>query len=266
MTSGGREGEPLATGGKPLPTGGIGASGCRGYRAPRAPSCLFVSLQVPDPVFQFRPVRPSPGLRLVLAVLLSLLAHAAFLLVPARPRDEPQAHAVPGRQAALGVRLVAPRALAPGRAALPGPEPVSSPAPPRKVAVPAVPAPEPAEGAGPVPDGALPELYRPASQLSRGPALLTPPAEDAWPSLPDTPPGRFQLELAIGADGSVDRVVPICDEAMCPAAGVYAELVSQWRFQPGDLEGQASPSRLRLEFEVGPPAEAGAPDDQALRQ
>ena len=220
-------------------------------------------LQVPDPVFQLRPVRHSPGLRLALAVVLSLIAHAAFFVVPARPRDEPQAHAVPVRQVVLGVRLVAPQAIAPRRAALPGPEPVRPPAPARNVAAPTPPAPVPA---GPVPYEALPAIYRPASQLSRGPALLTPPAEDTWPSLPDTPPGRFQLELAIGADGSVDRVVPLCDEPLCPAAGVYAELVSQWRFQPGDLAGQASPSRLRLEFEVGPPAEAVAPDDQALRQ
>jgi hypothetical protein len=53
---------------------------------------------------------------------------------------------------------------------------------------------------------------------------------------------------------------------LCPAAGVYAELVSHWRFQPGDLAGEASPSRLRLEFEVGLPAEADAADDQAPRQ
>lgn len=217
-------------------------------------------------MFQFRPLRPSPGLRLALAVLLSLLAHAAFFVVPARPPEAPQGHVAPGRQAALGVRLVAPQAFAPTRAALPGPSPVRAPAPARNVASPTLPAPDPAEAAGPAPDEALPAFYRPASQLSRGPALLTPPAEDTWPSLPDTPPGRFQLELAIGADGSVDRVVPLCDEAMCPAAGVYAELVSQWRFQPGDLAGEASPSRLRLEFEVGPPAESGAPDDQALRQ
>jgi hypothetical protein len=102
--------------------------------------------------------------------------------------------------------------------------------------------------------------------LSRGPELLTPPDEDAWPSLPDTPPGRFQLELAISAEGTVDRVVPLCEAPLCPAAGVYAELVSHWRFQPGDLAGEASPSRLRLEFEVGLPPEADAADDQAPRQ
>lgn len=219
-------------------------------------------LQAPDPVFQFRPVRPSPGLRLALAVLLSVLAHAALLVVSARPREAPQAHAAQGQQQALGVRLLTPRAVAPGLAA-----PLKPPtAPARKVAAPTPPATDPAEAEGPAPDEVLPAIYRPASQLSRGPALLTPPAEDTWPSLPDTPPGRFQLELAIGADGSVDRVVPICDEPLCPAAGVYAELVSQWRFQPGDLAGEASPSRLRLEFEVGPPAEVGASDDQALRQ
>ena len=128
------------------------------------------------------------------------------------------------------------------------------------------PPPVPGEIAVPSPAETLPELYRPASLLSRGPELLTPPDENAWPSLPDTPPGRFQLELAISADGTVDRIVPLCEAQLCPAAGVYAELVSHWRFQPGDLAGEASPSRLRLEFEVGLPAEADAADDQAPRQ
>jgi len=210
-------------------------------------------------VFQFRPARPSPGLRLALAVVLSVLAHAALIVVSARPRQAPQATPVPAGAPALGVRLVAPRAV-PARPAAQAPPPVPGPEPVHKTA----PA-EAGEPAAPMPDDALPARYRPASQLSRGPELLTPPAEDAWPSLPDTPPGRFQLELAISADGSVDRVVPLCEAPLCPAAGVYAELVSHWRFQPGDLAGEASPSRLRLEFEVGLPPDAGT-DDQAPRQ
>lgn len=228
-------------------------------------ACLPVTLQVTDPVFQFRPVQASPGLRLAFAGVLSVLAHAALIAVSALPRQAPQATPVQGQGRSLGARLVAPPAPAPRRSApqLPPSAPVaaleSKPAPPAA-------APESGEAVAPLPAETLPARYRPASMLSRGPELLTPPTEGAWPSLPDTPPGRFQLELAIGADGRVERVVPLCEAPLCPAAGVYAELVSQWRFQPGDLAGEATPSRLRLEFEVGLPPEPGAPDDQAPRQ
>jgi hypothetical protein len=73
------------------------------------------------------------------------------------------------------------------------------------------------------------------------------------------------LALAIGADGTVHRVVPLCEEALCPAAEAYAELVGRWRFQPGDLNGEPMPSRLRLEFEIGLPADEQG-EDQAPRQ
>lgn len=200
---------------------------------------------------------------------LSVLAHGALIaLSPHSGQSLP----VPGREHRLAVRLVTPpgplrsipQALPSAPAAAVEPKPVPEAVATQSVAAQAdTPSRELAEAS---PAEALPELYRPASMLSRGPELLTPPDEDAWPSLPDTPPGRFQLELAIGADGTVDRVVPLCEAALCPAAGVYAELVRHWRFQPGDLAGEASPSRLRLEFEVGLPAEADAADDQALRQ
>lgn len=200
-------------------------------------------------------------------MVLSVLAHGALIVVSSHFGRAPP---VPGRQSLLAVRLVSPPGpglVRPAAQVLPSAPAAAAVEPER--AHEAVPqqalAPAPGEPAAAPPD-TLPELYRPASMLSRGPELLTPPDEDAWPSLPDTPPGRFQLELAISADGTVDRVVPLCELPLCPAAGVYAELVSHWRFQPGDLAGEASPSRLRLEFEVGLPAEAGAPDDQAPRQ
>lgn len=180
-----------------------------------------------------------------------------------------------GRAPALVARLAAPPVAGSPRpkpaalpaAALPKPEP----APRVSLSAPALqPAPEPGAEAGREAGAAtqpslLPGYYRPTSALSRGPELLTPPADDDWPILPDAPPGRFQLELAIGADGTVDRVVPLCEEALCPAAEVYAELVSRWRFQPGDLNGEPMPSRLRLEFEIGLPLDAPG-EDQAPRQ
>ncbi len=200
-------------------------------------------------------------------MVLSVLAHGALIVVSPHFGQAPP---LPGRPGLLAVRLVrppapgpmqpAPQVLPPAPAAAVEPQPAPEAGPTQAVA------PTPGGLAAPLPAESLPELYRPASMLSRGPELLTPPDEDAWPSLPDTPPGRFQLELAISAEGTVDRVVPLCEAPLCPAAGVYAELVSHWRFQPGDLAGEASPSRLRLEFEVGLPPEADAADDQAPRQ
>lgn len=196
--------------------------------------------------------------------MLSVLAHGALIAVSALPRHAPQATPAPGRGPMLGVRLVTPRPAPQVLPSASAPElsrPVSAPVPVQEAAAPAS-----DQAIAPLSAETLPALYRPASMLSRGPELLTPPAEDAWPSLPDTPPGRFQLELAIGADGTVDRVVPVCEVALCPAAGVYAELVGHWRFQPGELAGAATPSRLRLEFEVGLPPDADAFEDQAPRQ
>lgn len=204
-------------------------------------------------------------------MVLSVLAHGALVVVSPHFGQAPT---VPGRQSLLAVRLVkpppgalraTPQVLPSAPAAAVEPKPAPAAVVPGAVAPHAL-VPEPGEFAVPSPAETLPERYRPASLLSRGPELLTPPDENAWPSLPDTPPGRFQLELAISADGTVDRIVPLCEAQLCPAAGVYAELVSHWRFQPGDLAGEASPSRLRLEFEVGLPAEADAADDQAPRQ
>lgn len=199
-------------------------------------------------------------------MVLSVLAHGALVVVSPHFGQAPT---VPGRQNLLAVRLVKPPpgALRATPQVLPSaPAAAVEPKPAPAAVAPHALVPEPGEFAVPSPAETLPELYRPASLLSRGPELLTPPDENAWPSLPDTPPGRFQLELAISADGTVDRIVPLCEAQLCPAAGVYAELVSHWRFQPGDLAGEASPSRLRLEFEVGLPAEADAADDQAPRQ
>lgn len=97
----------------------------------------------------------------------------------------------------------------------------------------------------------IPTGYRRLSELTREPELLTPVDERNWPKLPGVAPGSFELELAIGTDGTVDLVVPHCDEPRCPAAEIYTQIVRQWHFQPGEILGQPTPSRLRLAFDVG---------------
>lgn len=97
----------------------------------------------------------------------------------------------------------------------------------------------------------VPTGYRRLSELTREPELLTPVDERNWPKLPGVAPGSFELELAIGTDGTVDLVVPHCDEPRCPAAEIYTQIVRQWHFQPGEILGQPTPSRLRLAFDVG---------------
>jgi hypothetical protein len=75
------------------------------------------------------------------------------------------------------------------------------------------------------------------------------PAEN-WPSLPDAPPGRFQLELAISADGTVDRIVPLC-EAPCARPPACMPSWSATGFQPAIWPAGAEPAAL--EFERGRP-------------
>lgn len=241
------------------------------HRRPQPPrlsctACLSITPQVTDPVFQFLAKRRSPCGRLAWALVLSVFIHGALIALYTYFGSSPRMG--PGRAPLLAARLGA----APTSGA-PRPAPVAQPAPAWAVAEPG---PAPRADADPVPEARheadvapptsiLPAYYRPTSALSRGPELLTPPADGDWPLLPDAPPGRFQLELAIGADGTVHRVVPLCEEALCPAAEAYAELVGRWRFQPGDLNGEPMPSRLRLEFEIGLPADEPG-EDQAPRQ
>ncbi|MBP7627265.1 MAG: hypothetical protein KA759_09405, partial [Zoogloea sp.] len=56
-------------------------------------------------MFQFRPLEASPGFRLAFAVVLSVLAHGALVVVSPHFGQAPT---VPGRQSLLAVRLVKP--------------------------------------------------------------------------------------------------------------------------------------------------------------
>lgn len=125
------------------------------------------------------------------------------------------------------------------------PPPLYSEASPPAAPAPSVVPPSPAWPAE------VPASYRRLSELTREPELLTPVDERNWPKLPGVTPGSFELELAIGTDGTVDLVVPHCDEALCPAAEIYTQIVRHWHFQPGEVLGQPAPSRLRLAFDVG---------------
>jgi len=205
----------------------------------------------------------SPPVSLGLATLASITAHAAALLLMPGTASGLQHTSFPESSSraypALAVRLTPPQAL---------PSPLE---PQRVVALdtsvqltetspgspvpdessPSIPA-SPVETPSPLQDMVIPVNYRKLSELTREPELQTLVDEHGWPDLPsDVMPGSFELELAIGADGVVDRVVPHCDEQHCLAAGIYMEIVRRWQFRPGEILGQPTPSRLRLAFDVG---------------
>lgn len=208
------------------------------------------------------PSGPSPLRRLGLALILSAIAHALVVGLLARPGTDRT-----GGQGSASAPLVARLANPPRTAPRPSPA-AATPAPPRAASGHPDKTPDAPADATPAttPPDAPPEIpasYLPLSGLSREPELVTEVPPDIWPPLPDALTGVFQLELAIGPDGSVDLVVPRCEPALCPAANTYAEIVRQWHFQPAEILGRAVPSRLKLEFELGDPAAAG---DQAPRQ
>lgn len=209
----------------------------------------------------------SPIRRLILAVMLSVIAHAALIAALSRPASVGPAGGL--SLPPLAARLLPPPATS-RHTGSPAPHaPPSSQAPVTAAALPSAPARPTAEAdaattgqpaaTGPaLPLAEIPPGYSPLSQLTRAPELTTPVNEDSWPDLPDAPTGSFQLELAIGTDGRVEIIVPHCVEALCPAAHTYAGIVGQWHFQPAEILGLPVPSRLRLEFEVGVPANAEA--------
>jgi|GEM_PF-1667727 len=210
---------------------------------------------------------------------MSVLTHLALIAVLAQ---------VPYGERATPVQALprlTTRLRPPALAALPPPrEAASRPSPstelptllpllPAPMVPPELALPETAEAPTPPPDPpfsvpplSIPPGYRPLADLTREPELISPVDENAWPGLPDTPAGTFQLELGIGADGQVDLVVPHCEPALCAAAQTYAGIVAHWRFQPAEMLGVATPSRLRLEFEVGIVAPGARPETHAPRQ
>ncbi|MDD3353404.1 hypothetical protein [Zoogloea sp.] len=94
--------------------------------------------------------------------------------------------------------------------------------------------------------------YLPASRLSEPPRLMDAQDEGRWPRFTEWPPGRFRLKLGIDAQGSVALVVPDCEGRLCEAAAAYGETVRLWHFRPGYVAGAPVPSRIIIEFEVGP--------------
>ena len=214
----------------------------------------------------------SPIRRLGLAVMISVIAHAALMAALTQPASGWSGRPAGGLSSSpLSARLLPPPALsrpteapaphAPPSRQAPSAATAPQPQPARPTAeAPTAPAEQPA-GTGPaLPLAEIPPAYNPLSRLTRAPELTTPVNEDAWPVLPDAPTGSFQLELAIGTDGRVEIIVPHCVEALCPAAHTYAGIIGQWHFQPAEILGLPVPSRLRLEFEVGFPADAEAAD------
>lgn len=92
--------------------------------------------------------------------------------------------------------------------------------------------------------------FIPVAELTRAPQLISYVDEKRWPRLPGIHAGSFRLQLSIGADGIVKQVQPNCDEDLCEAARIYTEIVSEWRFLPGEVLGTQVPSQLTLEFQV----------------
>jgi TonB family protein len=71
--------------------------------------------------------------------------------------------------------------------------------------------------------------------------------------------GAVELEVLIGADGSVRRIWPLSGHAMLVASAV--EAVSQWTFEPADCNGDPVEvmTTVTLEFSLGKtPAQAPA--------
>lgn len=101
--------------------------------------------------------------------------------------------------------------------------------------------------------------YPPSSSLSRQANLISPVDEAAWPRFPQLGNGIFQLELIISSDGRVAAITPSCSPPLCEAAEAYAEIVSQWRFVPAELENVPVAVRLRIEFELNPQHKALPP-------
>ncbi len=247
----------------------------RRHRAPKTAGLSFTALpDTPDPLIPSSRFRPSHGWRLGLALTLSLVAHGALFqwLTHAAhlPSAQPATTSVPPLHARLKVRPLArpaatsqpapppPTAFETGDAAAEPPTP-PSPAAPAPVAPPT----DAATSDGTA-DATIPDSYLPLARLTREPQLLTEVDPSHWPALPDTPSGVFRLELGIGSGGRVERIVPLCEPALCAAAERYAEIVREWQFQPAEALGRPMPSRLTLEFQVGiapPPA-----TDQPLRQ
>ncbi len=210
---------------------------------------------------------------LPLCVLLSGIAHVGLLtlrLPVDRPGQRPGGSSPP---TALQVRLVEKPSAPPARSALPAVAPTAAtPAPSLKATdPPAIDAPRPQKATpttGPsknnepaltslssdaTPIMAAPSLGNSRDEYVPRPQLTVPPIAQApviIASPPGEPPAGRQagiLSLFINEDGSVHHIT--ADEPRLPPAFEAAarEAFMAARFKPGELDGEAVKSRLRVE-------------------
>lgn len=218
---------------------------------------------------------PSAGLlapplhRLALALILSALAHlvalSAFTLGGDRRLPESDATAPPALSATLvGHGAEAQTGTPPPTSSHPGTTADIPPSP--NAGVPPLPAAsanagdvdtaapaaavEATSAQAPAASRHIAARFIPVAELTRAPQLISYVDEKRWPRLPGVPAGSFRLMLSIGADGIVKQVLPDCDGDLCEAARIYTEIVSEWRFLPGEVLGTQVPSQLTLEFQV----------------
>lgn len=171
--------------------------------------------------------------RLGLALLFSLLLHAALLL--SGPATPPSSGVSP--QTTLAVTVF--------RTALP-PSPASNAAHPDSQATPG-PAWQPRPHSRPDARG----HYHP-EQLSRHPRLLKNPELDLPEAQLLTSPGRLLLSLWIDADGRVVAYEIEAPDLPVEYTTAVAEAFSAQRFAPGELGGRKVPSILKLEIRHSP--------------
>lgn len=235
-----------------MPTGGNSPFGPAVYRPP----IPFLRRSHSHSVTPNPPVRPTHRGRLAFAILASLIAHTLVLGVLAtRSTGESRKPA----STVLNARL-AHTTTSPSTATTTRPPQVRRATPHAvadfPIAQPDTPTQPTAHTTAEPSSAALAEIpayYLPLASLTREPELLTEVSPDGWPLLPDSPTGVFRLELAINPDGHIDQVLTHCEPRLCPAAESYALVVRGWQFQPAEILGQAVPSRLTLEFELGDP-------------
>lgn len=94
-------------------------------------------------------------------------------------------------------------------------------------------------------------VYLSVGALTQKPELLNPEwLDEAW-KLPSQASGEVVVKLLIGADGTVEQVLP--EEGMSTelADWLRLEMPKHVRFSPGQWQGLAVPSELRVKLKLG---------------